>query len=86
MSSLVSVLFSCPISIDKPSTDEGIFAIFKRKGIFVEEAGAPEASATSETEGNLAHSVRDGVAQALNIFTHTAGGIAASQQRAAQKQ
>jgi hypothetical protein len=45
-----------------------------------------EASATSETEGNLAHSVRDGVAQALNIFTHTAGGIAASQQRAAQKQ
>jgi len=30
--------------------------------------------------------MRDSVAQALNIFTHTAGGIAASQQRAAQKE
>ncbi|BAS37606.1 nickel-dependent hydrogenase, large subunit [Klebsiella pneumoniae] len=38
-----------------------------------------EAIATGETEGNLAHSVRDGVPQALDIFTHTAGGIAASQ-------
>jgi len=38
-----------------------------------------EATATSKTEGNLAHGVRDGVAQALNIFTHSAGGIAASQ-------
>ena len=41
MSSLVSVLFSCPISIDKPSKDEGIFAIFKRKGVCVEEADIP---------------------------------------------
>lgn len=38
-----------------------------------------EATATSKTEGNLAHGVRDGVAQALNIFTHSAGGVAASQ-------
>jgi len=86
MSSLVSVLFSCPISIDKPSTDEGIFAFFKRKGVFVEEAGAPEGDRGRRNGRKSAYSARDGVTQALNIFTETAGGIAARQQCAAQKQ
>ena len=37
-------------------------------------------------ENDTQASVLVTVAQALNIFTHTAGGIAASQQRAAQKE
>lgn len=45
-----------------------------------------EASAINETAGKFSSQRENGVARALNIFTHTAGGIAASQQCAAQKE
>ncbi|BDO05115.1 hypothetical protein KAM644c_45520 [Klebsiella quasipneumoniae subsp. quasipneumoniae] len=52
----------------------------------MKEAGAPKGDRGRRNGRKSAYSARDGVTQALNIFTETAGGIAARQQCAAQKQ
>ena len=50
----------------------------------MKEAGAPQGERGRRNGRKSAYSARDGVAQALNIFTETAGGIAARQQCAAE--